>query len=204
MARPGGRTARTAEAVFAATIEELSARPYDDVSVESIAARAGVHKTTVYRRWHTKPELITNALTDLAGWMMEVPDTGGVDTDLRLLCRSVQAAIGSPRGAAFTRSLLAGAAVSAEIRQLMDQFWAARLTAIRVIIDRAVARGELAAGTDAALTMQQMAAPLYYRLLVSGEPLTQSHADLCAAAALAAARAGLFSTLEPVPARTAN
>src|ERR1700735_3140247 len=204
MARPGGRTARTAEAVFAATIEELSARPYDDVSVESIAARAGVHKTTVYRRWHTKPELLTNALTDLAGWMMEVPDTGGVDTDLRLLCRSVQAAIGSPRGAAFTRSLLAGAAVSAEIRQVMDQFWAARLPAIRVIIDRAVARGELAAGTDAALTMQQMAAPLYYRLLVSGEPLTQSHADLCAAAALGGARAGLFSTLEPVPARTAK
>ena len=52
--RPGGRTARTAAAVFAAAINELSERGYDDISIETIAARAGVHKTTLYRRWHSK------------------------------------------------------------------------------------------------------------------------------------------------------
>ena len=192
-ARPGGRTARIAQAVFAAAIEELSARRYNEISVESIAARAGVHKTTVYRRWHSKEELIAKALTDIAGLVMPVPDTGSVDTDLRDLCRAVQATLADPRGAALTRSLLAGAAVSAEIHQLMDQFWAARLIAITVIVDRAIARGELAPGTDPALTMQEMAAPLYYRLLVTGEPLTVPHADLSSAAALAAARAGVFS-----------
>ena len=56
--RPGGRTARTGAAVLAAAIEELSARDYADISVESIAARAGVHKTTVYRRWGSKVEII--------------------------------------------------------------------------------------------------------------------------------------------------
>ena len=50
-ARPGGRTARTTTAVLAAAIEELSVHDYADISVESIAARAGVLKTSVYRRW---------------------------------------------------------------------------------------------------------------------------------------------------------
>ena len=111
-ARPGGRTARTAEAVFASTIDELSARCYDEVSIESIAARAGVHKTTVYRRWHSKAELIMQALTDTAGSLIHVPDTGCVDEDLRALCRLVQATLASPRGAATTRTLLAGAAAA--------------------------------------------------------------------------------------------
>jgi Tetracyclin repressor-like, C-terminal domain len=67
-----------------------------------------------------------------------------------------------------------------------------RLAAISVIVDRGVEHGELPPGTDMALFMHAMAAPLYYRLLVTGDPLTQQDADLAAAAAIAAARSGLF------------
>jgi AcrR family transcriptional regulator len=70
--RPGGRTARNTAAVFAATFAELTARPYDEISIETIAARAGVHKTTVYRRWHTKAELVSHALATAAQAMIEV------------------------------------------------------------------------------------------------------------------------------------
>lgn len=192
-ARPGGRTARNTEAVFAATIDELTERSYAEACIESIAARAGVHKTTVYRRWGTKAELVTQALTATAGTMIEVPDTGSAGSDLRALARSVQAVLSSPRGAAATRTLLAGAATAPEIRQLMQQFWAARLSAISVIADRATARGEIPEGTGAAPLMHAMAAPLYYKLLVTGEPLTRRDADLAAAAALAAAQAGVFA-----------
>ena len=192
-ARPGGRTARNTEAVFAATIEELSGRSYADASIESIAARAGVHKTTVYRRWGTKAELVTQVLTATAGTMIQVPDTGSAASDLRALARSVRAVLASPQGAAVTRTLLAGAIAAPEIRQLMQQFWAARLTAISVITDRATARGEIPAGTGAELLMHAVAAPLYHQLLVTGEPLTPQDADRAAAAALAAAKAGVFA-----------
>jgi Tetracyclin repressor-like, C-terminal domain len=74
----------------------------------------------------------------------------------------------------------------------MSQFWAGRLTAISVIVDRAVARGELPAGTDPAALMHAMAAPLYYELLVTRAAITERDADRGAAAALAAARAGVF------------
>jgi AcrR family transcriptional regulator len=186
--------------VLAATIGELSDHAYDEISIEKIAARAGVHKTTIYRRWGSKAELITHALTTVAESMMKIPDTGSIESDLRTFCRSVRVTISSPRGAATVRALLAGAAASAEIRGVMQQFWAARQSAIAVIVERAVTRGELPAGTDPAPVMHAMAAPLYYRLLVTGEALTEQDGDRAAAAALAAARAGVFRRAELDPA----
>lgn len=192
-ARPGGRTARTAQAVYAATLAELSTRPYADISIDSIAARAGVHKTTVYRRWHRKPDLVAEALTHAADARIEVPDTGSVESDLRVLSRSVRATLASPEGAATTTAVLAAATTAPEVAAVMQRFWQTRLTAISTIIDSAIARGELPAHTDAAATFQAVVAPLYYRLLVTGQPLTERDADLNVAAALTAARAGVFA-----------
>jgi AcrR family transcriptional regulator len=196
-ARPGGRTARTAAAVYAATVEELSERAYADISIETIAARAGVHKTTVYRRWGSKAELISRALIGTASSRIQVPDTGSVETDLRLLARAVQAVLSLPEGAAITRALIVGALASAEIAGLMEQFWAARLAAISVIVDRAIQTGQLPAGTDAAALMHAVAAPLYFQLLVTRALVTESDADLSAAAALTAAAAGVFVVPSP-------
>jgi AcrR family transcriptional regulator len=192
-ARPGGRTARIAESVFAAAIAELSDRGYADTSVESIAARAGVHKTTVYRRWGSKPELIRQALAGAAVTHIQIPDTGRVDTDAQALARAVQAILSAPQGAAITTALIVGGLSSPEIAGLMRQFWAGRLAAIEVIVSRAVGRGELPAGTDPAAFMHAVSAPLYFRLLVTREPITEPDADAAATAALAAARAGVFS-----------
>ncbi len=63
-----------------------------------------------------------------------------------------------------------------------------------MIVDRAVRRGQVPAGTDPAAFMHAMSAPLYYRLLVTREPVTERDADLAAAAAVAAARDGVFLT----------
>jgi AcrR family transcriptional regulator len=195
--RPGGRTARIAAAVYAATIEELSERDYADISIETIAARAGVHKTTVYRRWGSKAELIAQALIGAAGSHIQVPDTGSVDIELQLLARAVQAILSLPAGAAITRALIVGAMTSPELARLMERFWAARLEAIRPIVDRATQAGQLPDGTDAAALMHAIAAPMYYQLLVTREPVTESDADLSAAAALTAAAAGLFVVPAP-------
>jgi AcrR family transcriptional regulator len=192
--RPGGRTARVAEAVFAAAVAELSSRDYADISVESIAARAGVHKTTVYRRWGSKPEIIRQALAGAAVAHIPVPDTGSVEEDLRTLARAVQAVLSDPGGAPITRALIVGGLASPEIAGMMSQFWAGRLAAISAIVDRATGRGQLPPGTDPAALMHALAAPLYYELLVTRVPVTERDADRSAAAALAAALAGVFVT----------
>jgi AcrR family transcriptional regulator len=190
--RPGGRTARTAAAVLAAAIEELSARSYADISVESIAARAGVHKTTVYRRWGSKAAIIKQALTGAAGAQIQVPDTGSVDRDLLLLARAVQAVLAGPQSGPVTTALIVGALSSAELAEVMRHYWEVRLEAISVIVDRAVSRGELPAGTDPAALMRTLAAPLFYQLLVAQAPVTGQDTELSTAATLAAAKAGVL------------
>lgn len=159
-----------------------------------------MHKTTVYRRWGSKPELISQVLAGAANARIPVPDTGSVDTDVRLLARSVQGILSSAEGASVTTGLIIGGLSSPEIAELMRRFWAGRLEAISVIVERAVRRGELPAGTDPVAFMHATSAPLYFRLLVTREPVTEHVADVGAAAAQAAARAGVFLKGQGVPA----
>jgi AcrR family transcriptional regulator len=190
--RPGGRTARTRAAVLDATLSELAERGWDQVSVETIASRAGVHKTTVYRRWGGKDRLVAEALEAAAERRIQVPDSGDVDRDLRALARAVLAILTSRDGAATVRALVAGAQSSPEVGQVVRRFWAARLAHVGPIVDRAVTRGQLPRGTDPDELLRYLAAPLFHRLLVTAEPLTPAAADHAAAVVLAAARAGAF------------
>ena len=103
--RPGGRTARTRAAVLAAVIEELTDHGWDQLSVETVAQRAGVHKTTVYRRWRDKNTLVAEALKAAAESRIQMPDTGDVAEDLRELARIVRVLLTSREGAATTRAL---------------------------------------------------------------------------------------------------
>jgi len=192
-ARPGGRTAHTRAAVFDATLAELVSRGYDQMSVETIAARAGVHKTTIYRRWRAKDRLVAEALEATAGSRIAAPNTGDVDDDLRALARAVLAALTSRDGVATVRALVSGAQGSLEVGRIAREFWAARLTQVGPIVERAVTRGQLPRGTSAAEVITSVAAPLYYRLLITAEPLNEAAADRAVAAALAAARAGVFT-----------
>ena len=192
--RPGGRTARTRAVVFGATLAELASRSYDQISVETIAVRAGVHKTTIYRRWGTKARLVAEALQEAAEIRIEVLDTGDIGNDLRTLARAVQATLSTREGVATVRALVAGVRHSPEVEQIARRFWAARLAQVGPIVERAVEREQLPRGTSAAEVIEYVAAPLYYRLLIAGEPPTENDADLAAAAALAAARAGVFTS----------
>jgi hypothetical protein len=106
----------------------------------------------------------------------------------------VLAILTSRDGAATVRALVAGAQSSPEVGRVVRRFWATRLAQVGPLVDRAVARGQLPQGTDPDDLMRYLAAPLFHRLLVTAEPLTQATADQAAAAALAAARAGVFTS----------
>jgi AcrR family transcriptional regulator len=191
--RPGGRTARTRAAVLDATLSELAERSWDQISVETIASRAGVHKTTVYRRWGGKDQLVAEALETAADRRIGLPDTGDVDQDLRALARAVLALLTSREGAATVRALVAGAQETQDVGQVVRRFWTVRLARVGPIVERAVARGQLPHGTSPDELMRYLAAPLFHRLLVTAEPLTKAAADQAAAVVLAAARAGVFT-----------
>jgi AcrR family transcriptional regulator len=178
--------------VLDATVAELAERGYGGLSVESVAARAGLNKTTLYRRWGGKEGLVVHAVERFAVAEAEVPDSGDVDEDLRLWARSLLTTLTTPRSGMVIRAVFGGAGDSPQVHDLRRRFWLIRSALVAPLVDRAVARGQLPAGTDSLEVIRHVGAPLYYRMLVLDEPLTPAAADLAAAVTAAAAHAGVF------------
>lgn len=193
--RPGGRTARTRAAVLQAALSELIESGYAGTTVERIAARAGVAKTTIYRRWGGLNGLLADLMAQVAEQEIPVPDTGHFDADLRALAREIVASLQLPGIRAAFGSILASAIQDQATRELLSRFIATRTATMAVIIRRASQRGDLPDGADAAEVLQIVTAQIYYRLFIVGEPPSPALADRAAATAAAAARANVSSGL---------
>lgn len=194
--RPGGRSARVRGAVRDATLAELGDRGYAALTVEGVAARSGVHKTTVYRRWGNVAGLIADALEMAGGEPWPVPDTGTIEGDLRALARLVADGFADPREGPVSTAFISAALQDADAARALHAFFLARHEQSSVIVTRAVARGELGAEADPAEVVRATVAPVYYRLFISREPVDAAVADRAAVAALAAARAGALNARE--------
>jgi AcrR family transcriptional regulator len=169
----GRRGAAVRTAVLSAALAELLERGVNGVTIAAVAARAGVHETSVYRRWRTREDLIVDALTNLSAAEIPVPDTGSVRGDLVELARLVSAYLSMPLG----RAVVAIAAFTVEdesIAEARAKLVASRLKAMRVLIDRAIDRGELPVGTDVRFALEMLVSPLHMRTFMTGEPLTDT------------------------------
>ncbi|GAA1634133.1 TetR/AcrR family transcriptional regulator [Nonomuraea maheshkhaliensis] len=190
--RPGGRSARVRDAVRRATLAELLEGGYARLTVENVAERSGVHKTTVYRRWGGVEGLIADAL-ELAGdepW--PIPDTGSVEGDLRGIVQLVRTGFDDPELGPVSSAFVAAAMQNSSAARALHDFFVARHEQSAEVVRRAVARGELPDVVDVREVIRVAVAPVYYRLFVAHEPVTERDADRAADAALAAARAGVL------------
>jgi len=168
--RPGGRSARVRREVLDATVQLLETGGLDALTVAAVADLAGVHETTIYRRWGTVEALMLDALLSTTGAMLPMPDTGTLRADLIAYATSLAAFLQSPLGLAVNRAL----AVSGDepaVAQARTRFWETRIGMSSQMIVRAVARGELPAGTDALLALEIVLAPLHMRALLTRDPI---------------------------------
>lgn len=195
--RPGGRSAAKRAAVTGATLGLLAQRGLGGFGIEDVAAAAGVHKTTVYRRWGSLDALLAEALGALVDQAVPVPDTGDTQADLAAFAAAVIDLVNDPVRGPLIRSLLSSGNAGPAARAVIHEFWRARQRAIAPIALRGIARGDFPAGTDPALVMAQLGAPIYYRILVLGEEVGHADGARAAAAAYAAARAGVFVSPHP-------
>jgi AcrR family transcriptional regulator len=172
--RPGGRSARVRAAAIDATLAELAACGYSALSLEGVARRAGVHKTTLYRRWGSREELVLEAMLERAGEHISVPDTGSLRDDLFELARTAAANAASPEVAAMARAVAAESPYDSRLAAANRRFWAARLALDGAIVERAIARGDVAAGTDGRSVIEAVLGPIHLRLLLTGEPVDRA------------------------------
>src|SRR5262245_43291301 len=128
LARAPGRGSRLRAAVLAATLDELTAGGFTALTIDNVARRAGVHKTSVYRNWKDRTSLVADALTENVATGVPIPDTGTIETDLRDYARSLIGWLTSPLGRAVLAATISDAArAEPEIAEIEQRFYVDRL-----------------------------------------------------------------------------
>jgi len=171
-ARPGRPRSTVAhQAIVDATVDLLTTDGYQALSFEAVAARAGVGKRTIYRRWKSKGALVGAAYTEMVQRRHPDPDTGDAVKDLRLLLRRLFTSVQVPGVTAALRSMVAEAQLDPDFATELRRFVESRREVVRTILRRGIERGQLRADLDPDTAIDLVFGPYWYRLLIAHAPL---------------------------------
>lgn len=160
--------------VFDVTLQQLAEVGFERLSVPDVAAAAGVNKTSVYRRWPTKSDLVRAALGTSLDAAQAAPDTGSLRSDLMAMGRATAKFIESPRGKGVLRLLFAEVANPA-VRELASSLLRqADHERLHVVIRRSIRRGELPRSTDANLILYTVAGALVHHAFIERKRITET------------------------------
>ena len=169
------RVSRSRARILAATVDELTERGWTGLTIEGVAARAGVGKATIYRHFDGKPALVAEAIDEHLS-ELAVPDTGSLRGDLlAVLHELVRRSRAS--GASLFTVLVDAAERDAELAAHRHAFVRARRRPLVCALQAGIARGELPPSTDVDLLADLLAAPLFYRRFVSRAPVDDRTAE---------------------------
>ncbi|HEX2778758.1 MAG TPA: TetR/AcrR family transcriptional regulator [Gemmatimonadaceae bacterium] len=165
-------------AILDAAIALVRAVGYDAVTMDGIAARAGVSKPTIYRRWKSKELVVVEAIGRLVRGIAAPPDTGTTRGDVLALLRVAVAMYADPATGALLSGLVAAMARNRRIaRAVRAGFVATWRDAMHAVLERGVARGDLAPRQDLDFATDLLAGPLAYRFLITGAPVDLAVAE---------------------------
>jgi AcrR family transcriptional regulator len=186
-ARPPGRprSATADEAILEATVALYGDHGFDGLSMDGVAARAGVSKATIYRRYSSKVDLVMAAAARLAEREHPAVDRGTVRGDLCAHVRALVRMLTTTDVGRCLPTMVADKKRSAELAEAHDRFSAARRVPVVAAVRRGVERGELRTDTDAELVADLIAGPVFYSYLVSGRLLDNAYATRLVDAVLA-------------------
>lgn len=163
---PKPRGPQVARRVLLITLTELGRVGLAGLSLPHVAELAGINKTSLYRRWQTKEALVTAALGLAVPTAGELPEHGNLTQDLVALARGLGTFMASPAGLGVLRMVFADGQ-SAQAEQLANSMWnkSAR-QGPRLVLRRAVQRGELQADADLNLILYTLAGAVLHRIFV--------------------------------------
>jgi AcrR family transcriptional regulator len=172
------RQAATDRKILDATRELLVEGGVRALAVERVAARSGVAKTTIYRRYRSKNELALAVLIDMVRTVAAVPDLGDTRAELTRFVRATLKVLAESLMGRIMQGLVSELAVDAELAlAFRDRVVALRMSEVRRIIQRGQQRGDVRVDAPVDLVHDMLFGPMYYRLLLSGAPLERGLAD---------------------------
>jgi AcrR family transcriptional regulator len=182
--RPGGhggdggrpRDPHTDRAILRAPVEQLAEVGYLDVSVAEVARRARVSKPTIYRRWAKKSQLVVEALVTQMLPDNETPSGSAAEELLALTEQLISTLTRTPLGRVLPGLVAEMAADSELAHSYRDLVIGPNRSRWRAAVERGIGRGELAGDTDVELVLNALAGPLYFSLLITGDPIDDNYA----------------------------
>jgi AcrR family transcriptional regulator len=163
----------------------LGSHGYAGLTLDELAARSGVAKTTILRRWPSKAAVAAAGVERLALQSVDVPDSGTLRTDLLALLHGAVETFVRGRGQ-FVAWLIREAGHHPEITDLVHTVIHTRRQAYRRVLALAIARGELAPSVDQELLIDLLIGPVWTRLLITRDPITREYVDAVVDAVLLA------------------
>jgi AcrR family transcriptional regulator len=173
----GARSART-QAILDATRELLAKGGVRDLTVEGVAARSGVAKSTIYRRYRSKDELALAVLMDMVQTVVAVPDLGDTRAELLLLVKGAVRVLGKTLMGTVMQGLVSELASESQLAvAFRTQVVSLRMAEVKRLLERGIERGDIKPDVDTGLTHEMLFGAIYYRLFLSGEPLDSGLAE---------------------------
>jgi len=176
--RESPRGKRTEATILEATRELLIEVGVRGLTVEGVAARAGVAKTTVYRRWRSKEELALAVLLEMVNTIVPVPDLGNIRDELIAFVDAGVRVLGASLMGRVMKGLVSDFASNEELGEAFrGQIVSLRLGEVRRVIERAIDRGQVRPDVDPVLVHELLFGPVYYRFLLDGRELDAGLAE---------------------------
>jgi AcrR family transcriptional regulator len=176
------------DAILDAAFRLLSDSETENLTIEAIAAEAGVGRQTIYRWWPSKGAVVAEALARYAREVVPERDTGSFAEDLAAFLIDSFAGLQDSAYTGRLRQIVAAAQQDEHVAQVLADFTAVRRAALRALLERGRNAGELAPGTDLDMLVDMAYGVLYYRLLVGHSPLDEKAARSLAAELTRSAR----------------
>jgi len=172
------REARADRAILAAALELIAEHGMHALRMDDVASRAGVGKATIYRRYRSKDQLVTDAVGALVS-EIEIPDSGSTHTDLLALMReAVELYTDGSLAAKLMPTVVDEMSRNAEFAAVArDRFLTGRRAALRTVFERGMRRGDLRRDLDVELALDVLGGPLFYRLMITGGPIDDRLAE---------------------------
>ncbi len=159
------RSAESHQAMLQATLELLAEVGFEAMSIEAIATRAGVGKTTIYRRYNSKAELVADAIESIREEIV-IPDTGSLWGDMDALIQNAAQISLNPLGRQTVAMIISSASSNAEFAQLYwTKYLHPRREAFAVVLERAKARQEVKPDLDPGLVFDTMSSIMLYVMI---------------------------------------
>jgi AcrR family transcriptional regulator len=172
------RSSETELAILQATRELLVEAGVRGLTIEKVAARAAVAKTTIYRRWRDKDELALAVVLDMVEQVVMLPDLGNTRAELLAFVNAAVDVLGSTLMGRVMQGLVSDLATDAELAQAFrERVVSVRDAEVERLVERGIARGDLRPDTRPETAHELLIGPVYYRLLLTGQPLDRAFAE---------------------------